>query len=143
MKFKVGDRVKVVKDYSSVSDCTGETGIILNILYEDSSLTNLPYLVKFDNPELDNDNYCDDELELCEDSIDMVNHPQHYTAHPSGIECIEVARHFDFCIGNAIKYLWRSGLKQEASMSNAEKEIEDLKKAIFYIQDKINQLTGS
>ena len=42
---------------------------------------------------------------------DKVNHPKHYTNHPSGIECIEITQHHDFCIGNAIKYLWRAGIK--------------------------------
>jgi hypothetical protein len=36
---------------------------------------------------------------------DKVNHPKHYTNHPSGIECIEITQHHDFCVGNAIKYL--------------------------------------
>ena len=67
---------------------------------------------------------------------DEVNHPSHYTAHPSGIECIQITRHHDFAIGNAIKYLWRAGLK------NSDNEIQDLEKAIWYIQDKINQLKG-
>lgn len=61
---------------------------------------------------------------------DMVNHPPHYTSHPSGIECIEITQHLDFCIGNAIKYLWRAGLKGEA-------KVEDMKKAIWYINRKI------
>lgn len=71
---------------------------------------------------------------------DNVFHPQHYCKHPSGIECIEIARHYNFAIGNAIKYLWRAGLKKDASMSDKEKEIEDLKKAMFYINDYIKQL---
>lgn len=71
---------------------------------------------------------------------DNVNHPSHYNFHPSGIECIEVARHFCFDIGNAIKYLWRAGLKKEQGMSNLEKEIEDCNKAIWYIKDHINML---
>jgi len=65
---------------------------------------------------------------------DMVNHPKHYTSDPSGVECLEVTRHRNFNIGNAIKYLWRAGLKDE------KKTIEDLKKAIFYISDEINRL---
>lgn len=72
---------------------------------------------------------------------DKVNNPTHYTSHPSGIECIEITRHYDFCIGNAIKYLWRSGLKGEEGYSDKQKEIEDLNKAIWYINDKINTLT--
>ena len=63
---------------------------------------------------------------------DMINHPEHYKKHPSGIECIEVTEHMDFCLGNAIKYIWRSAEKG--------KQIEDLKKAIFYINRKINLL---
>ena len=65
---------------------------------------------------------------------DFVNHPKHYCDHPSGIECIEITRHHDFAIGNAIKYLWRAGLK------DSDNEIQDLKKAVWYIQDKISQL---
>ena len=65
---------------------------------------------------------------------DNVNQPSHYCSHPSGIECIEITRHHDFAIGNAIKYLWRAGLKDSAN------EIQDLEKASWYIQDKINQL---
>lgn len=74
--------------------------------------------------------------------MDNVNHPEHYTSHPSGIECIEVTRHYCFSIGNAIKYLWRAGLKKDASLTDNQKEIEDLKKAIWYIKDRIKQLGG-
>ena len=65
---------------------------------------------------------------------DMVNHTKHYTSDPSGVEAIEITRHRNFNIGNAIKYLWRAGLKDE------QKTVEDLKKAIFYISDEINRL---
>lgn len=67
---------------------------------------------------------------------DMVNHPQHYVSDPSGVECIDIVRHRNYNIGNAIKYLWRAGLKNE------DKHIEDLKKAIFYINDEIKRLEG-
>jgi hypothetical protein len=68
---------------------------------------------------------------------DPVNHPAHYTSDPSGVECIQITRHRNFNIGNAIKYLWRQGLKEEG---NVNKQIEDLEKAKFYIQDEINRL---
>ena len=68
--------------------------------------------------------------------VDQVNHPTHYTTDPSGVEAIEITRHRNFNIGNAFKYLWRAGLKNE------DTHIEDLKKAIFYIQDEINRLEG-
>ena len=74
---------------------------------------------------------------------DNVNHPAHYTSHPSGIERIEVVRHYCFSIGNAIKYLWRAGLKKEQGIDEIDKEIEDLKKAIWYINDRIHQLEMS
>lgn len=71
---------------------------------------------------------------------DNVNHPKHYTSHPSSVECIEITKHYDFCVGNAIKYLWRAGLKSEQGYSSDEKQIEDLKKAVWYIQEKIKML---
>lgn len=73
---------------------------------------------------------------------DNINHPSHYTTHPSGIECIDIAEHHDFCIGNAIKYLWRAGLKSEDGISKKEKQIEDLKKAIWYIKREIKHLSN-
>ena len=63
---------------------------------------------------------------------DPVNHPKHYTEHPSGVECIEITEHMNFCVGNAFKYLWRAGLKGE--------QIEDLRKARWYIDREIARL---
>jgi hypothetical protein len=60
---------------------------------------------------------------------DAVNHPRHYTAHPSGVECIDVVEHMTFNVGNAVKYLWRAGLKGDA--------VEDLRKAAWYIAREI------
>jgi Protein of unknwon function (DUF3310) len=68
---------------------------------------------------------------------DLVSHPLHYTSDPSGVECITITRHRNFNIGNAIKYLWRAGLKDANTQG---KTIEDLEKAIFYIKDEINRL---
>lgn len=76
-----------------------------------------------------------------EQKTDNVNHPSHYNSHPSGIECIEIARHHNFNIGNTIKYLWRAGLKSEEGMEDTDKQIEDLNKAIWYIQDEIKRIT--
>jgi len=71
---------------------------------------------------------------------DQVNHPSHYTSDPSGVECIEITRHRNFNIGNAIKYLWRAGLKHEEGLEDIDKQIEDLKKSIWYINDEIKRL---
>lgn len=58
---------------------------------------------------------------------DMINHPPHYTAHKSGVECIEIAEYLGYCLGNAFKYIWRAGLKDSSS------RLEDLKKAQWYL----------
>lgn len=78
------------------------------------------------------------------DEPDNVNHPPHYTwlKDKCGIEVIDITRHMDFCLGNAIKYILRAGRKQDASLTDNQKEIEDLKKAIFYISDRVKQLGG-
>lgn len=64
---------------------------------------------------------------------DNVNHPKHYTEHPSGVECIQITEHMNFCIGNAVKYLWRAGLKHDDSL-------EDLRKARWYIEREIQRI---
>lgn len=73
---------------------------------------------------------------------DNVNHPKHYTSDPSGIECIDITRHRNFNVGNAIKYLWRAGLKIDADKSSINKQIKDLEKAVWYIVDEIHRLGG-
>ena len=74
---------------------------------------------------------------------DRVSHPKHYTwlKEKCGVEVIDITRHMDFCLGNAVKYLLRAGHKTEQGYTDREKTIEDLRKAVWYINDKINQLT--
>ena len=67
--------------------------------------------------------------------IDPVNNPIHYTDHPSGIECIQITEHMNFNLGNAIKYIWRAALKG--------KQMEDLKKAAWYVNREIARLEKS
>jgi hypothetical protein len=62
---------------------------------------------------------------------DLVNHPPHYTEHPSGVECIAITEHMGFNLGNAIKYIWRADLKGDA--------IEDLRKAAWYVNREIER----
>ena len=61
---------------------------------------------------------------------DDVN-PSHYRQHPSGVECIEITEHMNFCLGNAIKYIFRADFKGE--------DITDLKKAIWYLEREISR----
>jgi hypothetical protein len=65
---------------------------------------------------------------------ERINHPAHYNAHPSGVECIVIVEHMTFNVGNAVKYLWRAGLK------DASPQIEDLKKAAWYLKREIDRL---
>lgn len=65
---------------------------------------------------------------------DNVNHPKHYKQHPSGIECIEITRWMNFNLGNAFKYIWRTDHKNG---------VEDLRKAIWYINDEITRLENA
>ena len=60
---------------------------------------------------------------------DPVHHPSHYTTHPSGVECIQITQHMGFCLGNAVKYIWRADLKGDA--------IQDLEKARWCIDREI------
>lgn len=73
---------------------------------------------------------------------DKVNHPSHYSYLKKlvGIEVIDITRHMDFDLGNAIKYILRAGHKTEEGYDDKAKTIEDLKKAVWYINDKIKTL---
>lgn len=62
-----------------------------------------------------------------------VNHPKHYTSHPSGIECIDVVEHMNFNLGNAVKYIWRADEKGNS--------LQDLEKAKWYIEREIKRRT--
>lgn len=62
---------------------------------------------------------------------DVVNHPSHYTSHPSGVECIQITEHMGFNLGNAVKYIWRADLKNNAC--------EDLEKAKWYINRELTR----
>jgi hypothetical protein len=68
---------------------------------------------------------------------DPVNHPAHYTSHPSGVECLTITRWMTFNLGNAVKYIWRAGLK--GGQAGA---VTDLRKAVFYLTDEIARLEG-
>jgi hypothetical protein len=64
---------------------------------------------------------------------DNVNHPKHYTQHPSGVEVIQITEHMNFCLGNAIKYIMRADHKNNP--------IEDLQKAVWYLNREIERRT--
>lgn len=73
--------------------------------------------------------YCNEKAAEVQDNV---NHPTYYNSHPSGVECITITEHMNFCLGNAIKYIWRAGEKLD--------RLEDLKKARWYIDREIKRL---
>ena len=143
MKYKVGDKVKVVKQQGRLVDYEAPIGSVGKILdtYDCGDDCGLTYFVESDSfkygfGKKQNTWWFEgDNLELLSnEDQDVVNHPKHYTSDPSGIECIQVTRHRNFNIGNAMKYLWRNGLK------DSDAQTQDLRKAIWYIEDEIRRL---
>lgn len=134
---------KCIKDYYQGDTLVSNKGDTLYLLPDNSTFvdTSNNRQVSF---RINNKDTIDTYFVLVEDkatiTLDNVNHPKYYTQHPSGIECIDIARYYCFDIGCAIKYLWRAGLKKDASLTDKQKEIEDLKKAIWYINDRIKEL---
>jgi hypothetical protein len=96
-------------------------------------------LLKNDDTLVLNDIQCTDDATTISPSEnankETVNHPSHYNMHPKGIEVIDVIEHMDFCTGNAIKYIMRAEHKNN--------EVEDLKKAVWYLNRKIETLSES
>lgn len=72
---------------------------------------------------------------MSESKAEAVNHPKHYKAHTSGVECIQIVEHMPFNIGSVIKYLWRAGQKDN------EPSERDYNKAMWYLLREM-QRTG-
>lgn len=84
---------------------------------------------------------CDDCVEkMKKPKEDIVNHPNHYNRHPSGVECITITREMNYNRGNATAYVWRAGLKQYDGMTLLESEIYDLNKAIWHLKDELKRI---
>lgn len=73
------------------------------------------------------------------DSESRVEHPNYYKLS-NGIEVLDIVRDLPFNIGNVVKYVIRAGKKKEAGISDKQKQLEDLGKAKFYLEDAIKQL---
>lgn len=161
MKYKVGDKIRFVKDFALtdgrvmhaksvwvVSDTSKEHYLLLCVekylfvmlkhkLVDDNceKINTAPSITKRINDKHDILNgmtKTDDALtEKLESQNDLVNHPSHYT--DGKIEVIDFIedKGLGFHLGNACKYICRAGKK------NPEKRIEDLEKAIFYINRQI------
>ena len=124
----VGDHVVLLPDNTTSVNTNGQR-VASNILTEDN--IKKYFKLVYTNKK---------QTEINEE--DNVNHPSHYTwlKEKCGIEVIDITRHMDFNLGNAIKYILRAGHKKDYYLHSKQKEIEDLKKAAWYINDKIKQL---
>ena len=130
---KVGDYVILLPDNRTVVNTNGEQKVIH---YPQIVGDKEYFTATFEIAPVRTNIKVEDKIE------DKVNHPSHYTwlKDVCGIEVIDITRHMNFNIGNALKYLLRSGHKTEQGYTTDNKAIEDLEKAIFYIKDEINRI---
>ena len=138
MEFILNNLYLCTKDVLVNNQLAFKKGYIYNCVDEGILLGNngLPYNIK--NCILDYENYFQEN----DIKKDNVNNPSHYSwlKDKCGIEVIDITRHLDFDLGNAVKYILRAGKKKDSSLNDKEKTIEDLKKAVWYINDKIKML---
>lgn len=148
MKHKVGDVVQIKsldwynenKLWSGIRKSDGpsfvyDMSVYCGIKAKITAVLYDYYFIDIDNGEWYwRDDYFEEDIQE-----DMVNHPSHYTwlKEKCGIEVIDITRHLDFDLGNSVKYILRSNHKHDASISDKEKAIQDLEKAIFYLKDEI------
>lgn len=137
-EIKVGDKLYYHdKSNSRSSNFTDGNCYIVKKFYENK------YGITFIDDNNDTHDVCKQlVLQHFSRLNNKVEHPLHYTwlKDKCGIEVIDITRHMDFDLGNAIKYILRAGHKSEEGYSNKDKTIEDLKKAVWYINDKIKTL---
>lgn len=103
------------------------------------NLMNSWYHGKLNIPQYENN--VEQPNESASKKTEQVSHPSHYAwlKDLCGVEPLDICRHLDFNTGNAIKYLLRKD-KVDGNKTKTEKRIEDLRKAVFYIQDEIKLL---
>ena len=117
---------------------SGNKRNLMNSWYQ-RDLMNSWYHCKIRNPEYENN--VEQSNESANKKTEQVSHPSHYAwlKDLCGVEPLDICRHLDFNTGNAIKYLLRKD-KVDGNKTKTEKRIEDLRKAVFYIQDEIKLL---
>jgi hypothetical protein len=123
-------RLKVIKVDKSIVEC--------NTIADEY---NIPYK---ENIPIQFEEIAKNGTAITEEKEEMVNHPNHYAwlKELCGIEPIDICRHLDFNCGSAVKYLLRKG-KKEMNLSEREQRVQDLSKAIFYLQDEIDMIKKS
>lgn len=146
-KLKIGDKIV----YYPTGEVTNNNALIDNWVYVITDISEKVFTIRayfYSQPisipkESILKNFNINSKELIHATMEhnnKVEHPKYYNQHPSGVECIDIVRYYNFDVGNVIKYLWRAGLKTEEGYTNKQKELEDCKKALFYLKDHINML---
>lgn len=155
--IKVGLRFYITKNdclkcnFDSIGIHDGRTPILLNAERKDADVyictsvsTDYKYIARFREEDImmfgtKFDIVTKGEGEAANKKTEQVSHPSHYAwlKDLCGVEPIEICQHFDFSVGNALKYLMRNG-KVERNLTEKEQRIQDLEKAIYYIKNEID-----
>jgi hypothetical protein len=132
VKYKAGDQVTILK-----GRLAGKLGVIVSV--DPNQLMGWPNYVRVKDSVVRHVWYADDEIDPTNlvKVEDSVNQPSHYTWLPNGFEVIDLIEHLTLNRGNAVKYLARAGRKSAAT------ELEDLKKAAWYVQREIKRLEAT
>lgn len=155
--IKVGLRFYITKNdclkcnFDPIGIHDGRTPILFNAERKDadvyictSVITDYKYIARFREEDImmfgtKFDIVTKGEGEAANKKTEQVSHPSHYAwlKDLCGVEPIEICQHFDFSVGNALKYLMRNG-KVERNLTEKEQRIQDLEKAIYYIKNEID-----
>lgn len=155
--IKVGLRFYITKNdclkcnFDPIGIHDGRTPILLNAERKDADVyictsvsTDYKYIARFREEDImmfgtKFDIVTKGEGEAANKKTEQVSHPSHYAwlKDLCGVEPIEICQHFDFSVGNALKYLMRNG-KVERNLTEKEQRIQDLEKAIYYIKNEID-----
>ncbi|MFJ8699440.1 DUF3310 domain-containing protein [Streptomyces ardesiacus] len=150
MRFSVGDAVVIEEPSTAYTEqfrgARGKvTGIHENEHYSVEVRLSNGQVLGFAEHELDRDDLTP-YIEILDEFIglqkaaaeqyDEVNHPSHYTWLPNGVEVIDITQHFNFTLGNALKYIMRAGHKHDEPLT-------DLRKAAWYINREIERLENA
>ncbi|MFD7257154.1 DUF3310 domain-containing protein [Streptomyces sp. NPDC059874] len=135
MKYKAGDKVRVTADRGGF----GFVGVRGKVYSVNSHTTApYPYGVKlYLGGRVEYKAFAEDEIEplgIEEADYSAIDSPGHYTWLPNGLQVIDLTEHMNFSRGNAVKYLCRAGRKDPST------ELEDLRKALWYVQREIARL---
>nr|DAY62203.1 MAG TPA: nucelotide kinase [Caudoviricetes sp.] len=155
--IKVGLRFYITKNdclkcnFDPIGIHDGRTPILFNAERKDADVyictsvsTDYKYIARFREEDImmfgtKFDIVTKGEGEAANKKTEQVSHPSHYAwlKDLCGVEPIEICQHFDFSVGNALKYIMRKG-KVERNLTEKQQRIQDLEKAIYYLKNEID-----